>query len=82
MLRCDAELLVEAKKASAIGGQCTVFVLQYSGDPPGCTVVGAGTTLILAVVDSGHVWVANTGDSRGVFGNRCRREGTGYPQTV
>jgi len=28
-----------------------------------------GTTLILAIHDSGNVWVANVGDSRAVFGN-------------
>lgn len=49
VLRCDADLLVAAKKADAIGG----------------------TTLILAVLDAGQLWVANVGDSRGVFGNRC-----------
>ena len=26
--------------------------------------------MILAVLDAGQLWVANTGDSRGVFGNR------------
>ena len=30
----------------------------------------AGTTLILAILDEGQLWVANVGDSRGVFGNR------------
>lgn len=30
-----------------------------------------GTTLIMAVLDSGQLWVANVGDSRGVYGNRC-----------
>jgi len=28
-----------------------------------------GTTLIMAIQDSGHVWVANVGDSRAVFSN-------------
>jgi len=48
VLKCDADLIIEAKKKSAIGG----------------------TTLIMAVLDSGQLWVANVGDSRGVFGNR------------
>ena len=29
----------------------------------------SGTTLILAIHDSGNVWVANVGDSRAVFSN-------------
>merc|ERR1719341_1180922 len=49
VLRCDADLIVAAKKATAIGG----------------------TTLILAILDEGQLWVANVGDSRGVFGNSC-----------
>merc|ERR1712106_820780 len=28
-----------------------------------------GTTLILALLDAGHLWVGNVGDSRAVFGN-------------
>merc|ERR1711974_508929 len=49
VLRCDANLIVAAKKATAIGG----------------------TTLILAILDEGQLWVANVGDSRAVFGNSC-----------
>jgi len=49
VLRCDADLIIAAKKATAIGG----------------------TTLILAILDEGQLWVANVGDSRGVFGNSC-----------
>ena len=30
-----------------------------------------GTTLILALLDAGQLWVGNVGDSRAVFGNDC-----------
>ena len=33
-------------------------------------IIYTGTTLILAILDEGQLWVANVGDSRGVFGNR------------
>ena len=29
----------------------------------------ADTTLVLALLDAGHLWVGNVGDSRAVFGN-------------
>jgi len=45
--KVDKEMLVEAKKANAIGG----------------------TTLILALLDAGQLWVGNVGDSRAVFGH-------------
>ena len=34
------------------------------------SIIYTGTTLILAILDEGQLWVANVGDSRGVFGNR------------
>lgn len=54
--KCDKELLVNAKKAGAIGG----------------------TTLLLAILDSGKLWVANVGDSRGVL---CNDKGVAIPMS-
>ena len=60
----DTHLLEAAKKANNIGGR----IIKKTKIEFVLTII-LGTTLIMAIQDSGHVWVANVGDSRAVFSN-------------
>ena len=59
----DSFLLEAAKKTHNIGGNNFQNCIRQTNT----LFVTPGSTLILALHDSGSVWVANVGDSRGVF---------------